>query len=177
MGRAGLAAEGGHIIMMAGDRVSSLELEAAGPALALKARARIEAGAKSLIHEMVRGDLPQITGATVGQAAQHNDLLALEIVQQGGRTLGLGIVTFLHLFNPEIVVIGGSVAMNLGELLFSPMRAAIQQHCIDDAYWRDLRIEPAQLGDNVGIFGAASLVVTQGGLTEVNEALAKLITT
>ena len=174
LGRAGLAAEGGHIILVAGHGVSSLELEAAGPALALKARARIEAGMSSLVTDMVRGDLTQITGATVGQAAQHNDPLALEIIQQGGQMLGLGIVTFLHLFNPEIVVIGGSVAMNLGELLFSPMRAAIQQHCIDEAYWRDLRIEPAQLGDNVGIFGAASLVVTQGGLADVNEALAKL---
>lgn len=174
IGKDGLGAEGGHIILLVGERVSSVELEAAGPALARKARQRIEAGKLSQISHMVKDDLSQITGATVGQAAQNGDALALEIVQEGGHMLGLGIVTFLHLFNPEVVVIGGGVAINLGELLFTPMRAAIQQHSIDDSYWRELRIEPAALGDNAGIFGAAALVVTQGGLTDVSEAIARL---
>ncbi|MEZ4666796.1 MAG: ROK family protein [Anaerolineae bacterium] len=174
LGAAGLGAEGGHIIMIAGDKVSSLELETAGPALAQRARRQIEAGATTAITEMVKGDLSQISGAVVGQAAQQGDKLAQEVVQYAGRVLGLGMVTFLHLFNPEMVVIGGSVAMNLGEMLFAPMRAAIQQHTQDDSYWRELRIEPAALGDNVGIFGAASLVATEGGHMDVAETAARL---
>jgi glucokinase len=173
LGKVGLGAEAGHIIMVAGNRVSTLEKEAAGPSLARKARARIEAGESSSIRELVKGDLTQISGATVGKAAQSGDLLALDIVREGGRMVGLGLVSLLHLFNPEIVVIGGGVS-NLGDLLFTPMREAIQEYCIDRAYWTDLHIERAALGENVSIFGAAALVVTQGGLTDVSQAIANI---
>jgi len=173
LGRTGLAAEAGHMILVTGDHVSTLEKESAGPALARKARTRLEAGGQSLMHDLVDGDLSQISGSTVGRAAVQGDALALEVVRDGGHKLGLGIVSLLHLFNPEIVVIGGGVS-NLGELLFAPMREAIQEYCIDRAYWENLRIERAALGENVSVIGAGSLVVTQGGMSDVAEAAARM---
>jgi len=173
LGKDGLAAETGHVIILAGDQPSTLEKEAAGPALARKARARIEKGEKSLIYDVVKGDLDQISGATVGHAAQQGDALALDIVRYAGRIIGLGMVSLLHLFNPQILVFGGGVSM-LGDLLFDPMREAIRMYCIDSAYWSDLRIEPAALGENVSLIGAASLVVTRGGVVDVAEVVAKL---
>ncbi len=173
LGRSGLAAEAGHIILVAKDRVSTLEKESAGPALARKARERLEAGGASLIRDMVNGDLSQISGATVGRAAVQGDALALDVVRDSGRMLVLGIVSLLHLFNPEMIVIGGGVS-NLGELLFAPMREALQEHCIDRAYWENLRIERAALGENVSVIGAGSLVVTKGGMSDVAEAAARL---
>ncbi|MBI1278003.1 MAG: ROK family protein [Anaerolineaceae bacterium] len=174
LGKNGLGAEAGHIIIQATPEQVRLELETAGPALALKAKSRIEAGEQTMMKELVNGDLSQITGATVGKAANVGDRIALEIVREAGRILGLGMVSLLHLFNPEILVFGGGVSDNLGELLFAPMRDSIQKYCIDDSYWRDLRIESAALGENVSIFGAAALVVTKGGLTDVNEAISHL---
>jgi|FLYN01.1.fsa_nt_gi glucokinase len=173
LGKDGLAAEVGHMVMVVDGTVTTLEKEAAGPALAKQARAQIERGEKSLIHELVKGDLSQISAKTVGQAAEAGDALALEVVRRGGRIVGLGITTLLHLFNPEIVVIGGGVS-KLGELLFAPMREAFQRYTIDTAYWSNLRIERAALGDDVSIVGAAALVVTQGGLKEVYQAIAQL---
>jgi glucokinase len=133
----------------------------------------MEKGERSLIHELVKGDLSQISGKIVGQAADAKDALALEVIGRGGRILGLGITTLLHLFNPEIVVIGSGVS-KLGELLFAPMRAAYQQYAIDTAYWSDLRIQRSALGDDVSIVGAAALVVTHGGLKDVGQAIAQL---
>jgi glucokinase len=159
--------------MVADGQPSTLEKEAAGPALARKARARLEKGEKSTISDMVGGDLDQISGATVGKAAQAGDALALDIVRTAGKMVGLGMVSLLHLFNPEILVFGGGVSL-LGDLLFDPMRDAIQTYCIDSAYWRDLRIEPAALGENVSVIGAASLVVTRGGVVDVADALVRL---
>lgn len=46
---------------------------------------------------------------------------------------------------------------NLGEPLLIPLREAIQQYSIR-AYWEQLKIVPAQLGDNAGLIGAAALV-------------------
>lgn len=173
LGTGGLAAEAGHIIMLVGDRVSTLEKEAAGPALARKARARIEAGEKSVMREIVKGHLDDMSGATVGLAVEQGDKLALDIVREAGRVIGLGMVSLLHLFNPEILVFGGGVS-NIGEPLFAPMREAIQQYCIDRAYWENLRIVPAALGENVSLIGAAALVATQGGFADVAGVVAKL---
>jgi glucokinase len=97
----------------------------------------------------------------------------LGIVQRAGRLLGLGVVSLLHLFNPEILVIGGGVSKT-GELLFAPMRAAIQEHALDTAYWQNLSIEQAALDEDVSIIGAAVLVITQGGQTSLAEVLEKL---
>jgi len=176
LGKTGAGAECGHIIIQSSPAPIRLELETSGPYLALKAKTRIEKGEQSVIKDIVNSDLNQISGATVGKAALAGDALALDIVHEAGRILGLGMVTLLHLFNPEILVFGGSVSDNLGELLWKPMRKSIQKYCIDDSYWRDLQIVPAALGDNVSIFGAAALVITKGGVTDVNEAITHLKT-
>jgi glucokinase len=175
LGRDGLAAEVGHTILLVNGHVSSLEKEAAGPALARQARERIAAGEASLIRDLVAGDLELITGKVVGRAAQQGDRLALSIVQRAGRMVGLGFVSLLHVFNPEIIVVGGGVS-NLGELLFAPMRETIEQHAIDRSYWEHLKIRPAELGENVSLIGAAALVVTRGGVEDVGAVARKLDT-
>ncbi len=174
LGKDGLGAELGHVQMVVdGDRVSSLEREAAGPALARKAVTAMEAGQTSIMREMVNGDLTQVNGSTVGKAAVQGDKLALAIVERAGFILGLGMVTFLHIFNPEIIVLGGGVS-TLGDLLFNPMRDAIKKHALDSSYWQDLEIRPAELGENVSLVGAAALVVTKGGMEDVAAVAHKL---
>ena len=168
LGKDGLGAEVGHMVMLVeGERVSTLEKEAAGPALARQARARLEQGETSIIRDVVGGDLSLITGKVVGEAAMAGDPLGLSIITRAGRIVGLGITTLLHLFNPEVITIGGGVS-KVGSLLFDPMREAIEQTAIDRAYWQDLRIVPAALGDNVSIYGAAALVITRGGIQDID---------
>ncbi|MBZ0277367.1 MAG: ROK family protein, partial [Anaerolineae bacterium] len=173
LGKDGLGAEVGHMVILAGDRVSTLEREAAGPALARQARARIETGESSIMHAMVGADLSKIDGAIVGHAAQKGDALALDIVHYAGRIVGLGVASLLHLFNPEIIVLGGGVSQ-LGELIFAPLREAMQTYTIDEAYWNNLEIVPAALGENVSIIGAAALVATRGGMEDVADVVAKI---
>ncbi len=158
-GATGIGAEVGHMIMVVeGDRASSLEKEAAGPAMARRAVARIQAGESSRITEMVGGDLSAVTGKTVGDAALAGDALALDVVRHTGRLIGYGITSLMHLFNPTIFVIGGGVS-TLGDLLFDPMREAIRQHALAPAYWEHTPIVLAALGDDVAIIGAATLAL------------------
>lgn len=173
LGKDGLAAEVGHMPMVVGDTVTTLEKEAAGPALARKARARIEGGEKSMIFDLVGGSLDKCSGSIVGRAAAQGDALALDIVQRAGFIVGLGLTSLLHIFNPEIIVLGGGVS-NLGDLLFNPMREAIEKYCIDPSYWQDLHIKPAELGENVSLVGAAALVITRGGMEDVAALTHKL---
>lgn len=162
LGHGGFAAEIGHMVMLINGHELRFEQAAAGPALAKQARERIEQGAESIISQLVQGDLSRIDSKIVGQAAAQGDALALEIVQRAGRLIGLGLTSLLHLFNPEIVVIGGGVS-KMGSLLLDPMRAAIRESVIYEGYIDRLRIEMAALGEDVSIIGAAALVHTQGG--------------
>jgi glucokinase len=174
LGKSGLAAEAGHIpLVLDSGRVSTLELESAGPDMAAQAARRIQAGESSILSERVNGDLSKIDGSAVGRAAQEGDALALDIVRRAGKMVGLGIVTLLHLFNPEIVVYGGGVS-KLGDLIFEPLMAAVKQHAHDPAYVQDVRIVHAGLGDDVSIIGAACLVVTEGGVADLAQVAERL---
>jgi glucokinase len=162
LGHGGFAAEIGHMVMLINGQELRFEQEAAGPALAKHAQERIEQGTSSIMQTMVDGDLSRIDSKIIGQAAQQGDPLAVEIVQRAGRVIGLGLTSLLHLFNPEIIVIGGGVS-KIGSLLLDPMRAAIRESVIYEGYVDRLRIEMAALVEDVSIIGAAALVHTQGG--------------
>jgi glucokinase len=174
LGREGLGAEAGHIPLIVGDgKVSSIELEAAGPAIAGQVRRRIQAGETSIVTELVNDDLSKIDAKAVGQAAAQGDSVALEQLAYAGRIIGIGIVSLLHLFNPEIIVIGGGVSKT-GDLLFKPMWDAIRKHVIDDAYLENFKIEMAGLGDDVALVGAAALVASEGGRLDVRDLIQML---
>ena len=162
VGQNGFAAEVGSMLVIEDGQATTWEKVAAGPAIAQQAQARLEQGEQSLIREMVQGDLTRIDARIVGEAAQGGDPLAVEIVQRAGHVIGLGITTLLHLFNPEIIVIGGSVSQ-IGDLLFEPMHTAIQDTVIYEGYINNLRIEMAALGEDVSLIGGAALVNTRGG--------------
>ncbi len=168
-GRAGLAAELGHIPIIIDDsNVTSIELQAAGPAIVRRIKSALEAGARSRLVELAGNDLSQIDARAVGAAAAEGDKLAIETLAHAGRMIGLGIVTALLLFNPEIIVIGGGVTKT-GELLFAPMRQTVHEHILDGAFTAGLRIERAALGDDVALVGAAALTATAGGRMDISE--------
>ena len=168
-GRAGLAAELGHIPIIIDDsNVTSIELQAAGPAIVRRIKSALEAGARSRLVELAGNDLSQIDARAVGAAAAEGDKLAIETLAHAGRMIGLGIVTALLLFNPEIIVIGGGVTKT-GELLFAPMRQTVHEHILDGAFTAGLRIERAALGDDVALVGAAALAATAGGRMDISE--------
>lgn len=174
LGKTGLAGEAGHMIILAEDgRVSSVEKEAAGPALARHMRKHLQSGEESSIRDMVNNDLNAIDAEVIGKAANQGDPLAIRVVQYGGKIVGLGIVTLLHLFNPEVIVIGGGVS-NIGKLLFDQIQQTVEKHALDDDYWKDLQIVPAGLAGNVSIIGAGALVLTGGGQADASKILTQL---
>jgi len=163
IGSRGLGGECGHLIIIAdGEHVSTLEKEAAGPALARQAVAAIKAGTPSKIKEMVSGNLDEIAGKTVGDAARVGDALALQIVARAGKIIGLGIVSLLHAFNPQIIIIGGGVAKGTKDLLLKPMREAIETYALDPSYWQNLVIAPTMIGEDVCLIGAGALALRRG---------------
>ncbi len=147
----GLAIEPGHIpFVMPDGRVLDLELLASGTAIGRRARERLTAtDAPSKLR-----DLAMVDGKAVGEAAQRGDPLAGAVIEEAGRWLGLGLVTLAHLFNPQAIVLGGSVA-TLGELILRPAREQLAAHLIDSAFNDPDLLRLAALGDDVCLTGAA----------------------
>jgi glucokinase len=162
VGAHGLGGEAGHMMMVVNDQVLDLEQAASGTAIARQARQRLQDGAESRIRDQVGDKLDDVTARIVGDAAQAGDALAVELIGRAGFMVGLGIASLLHIFNPQIVVVGGGVTKT-GDLLFGPMRQAVEQHVLDPDYCHNLPIVHAALGDDVALIGAAALVRTRGG--------------
>jgi len=146
----GFASEPGHQqINLPDGGIKRLEELASGTALGMIGTERAPTVSTSILYGQA-----QITGKTVGEAAQNGDPLALDIINEAGRYLGLGLVNLLHLFNPKAIVIGGSVSQ-LGDLLLNPAREVIQARVMDAVFWRDDLIRIAAMGDDVCLYGAA----------------------
>jgi glucokinase len=129
---------------------------AAGPAIAQLAQRKLREGRPSLMRELAAGHIQHVTAKEVGQAANAGDALALEVVAYVARIIGVGLVNLLHLFDPEMVVVGGSVAL-MGEVLMQPVLATVGE-CVLPPY-SDIPIVPAELGDDGGLLGAAALAM------------------
>ena len=158
LGEHGVAAEAGHMaISLDGPRCSCgnrgcLEAYASGTSLANLAREAIAAGRRSALAK--HGE--ELDAKLIENAADHGDALAQELIEQAGTALGVGIRNLLHLFNPTVVVIGGGVS-RIGPRLWDPMWRVIEADAMSQ-YRHDLRIVPAELGDDMGLIGAALLV-------------------
>jgi glucokinase len=106
--------------------------------------------------DIVSGNLEAINVEVIAQAAQQGDALANTVLDDSFYALGMAVVSFLHSYNPSIVVIGGGVS-NLGERMFKPVRDTVNRHVMDPAYV--CPIVPAQLSSDVGLLGALALAL------------------
>jgi glucokinase len=136
-----------------------LEAYASGPNIALRAVEEIEAGAVSRLPSLVGGDLSKVTAQTVYQAAQDGDDLALEVVNDTARFLGVGIGNLLNVFNPEAVVVCGGVTL-AGDHLFVPLRREVARRAFKPAV-AACRIVPGELAGTAGVYGAAKAFLDQ----------------
>ncbi len=136
-----------------------LEAYASGPNIAIRAIEEIEAGAVSRLPGYVGGDLTQITAQTVYLAAQEGDELALEVVNDTAKFLGVGIGNLLNVFNPEVVVVCGGVTL-AGDHLFVPLRREVSRRAFKPAV-AACRIVPGELVGTAGVYGAAKAFLDQ----------------
>jgi glucokinase len=161
LGTCGFAAEVGHMtidlngpICNCGN-IGCLETLASGTAIARFAVERISRGEKSAIAELVAGDYSKITAEVVEKAAKSGDAVAKAIMDTAGTNLGVGVVNLVHIFNPELVIIGGGVS-KAGDLIFEPIRRVVARRVMRDI---SVRITAPALGDNPGLLGAVALVL------------------
>ena len=134
-----------------------LESLASGTAIARMARAKL-AGSASTESVMASEAIETLSSESVFKAAAQGDKLALDVLEGAVQALSVGLSNVLHVFNPDLVVLGGGVSAGLNDLDYLPRikslmlkRAMSQRH-------KAFRLVPSQLGDGVGMVGAAAMV-------------------
>ncbi|WP_129632191.1 ROK family protein [Candidatus Oscillochloris fontis] len=157
-GRLGAATEVGSILLDPA-RVTRWEDLASGSALGRAAAAAMPDHPQSLLHTLASPTT--ITAAHVAQAAAAHDVLATQLMQREAHLLGIGFASLLHLFSPEVLLVGGSVILENPTLL-EQARTIAYAHVLTDLY-REVPILPASLGDEAGVIGAATLALEAVG--------------
>lgn len=88
------------------------------------------------------------------------DPLALELMEETMAALGSALASLIHMFNPELIVIGGGVA-EAGEPLFEGIRKEVSRRSMPSMA-EGVRIEAAYQGNLCGMIGAALQVWEYG---------------
>ena len=152
-GAHGIAGEVGHIVVQRGGprcrcgNDGCVEAIASGTGIAQAAARLAPENRDSALH-----GIASPTAADVVRAARGDDELAKTILETAGAYLGVALGTLVNLFNPQVIVLGGSV-LKAGSLLTRPMRRSMFESSWA-ASRKGLRIVRPALGDDVGLIGA-----------------------
>ncbi len=158
-GASDVAGEIGHITIETNGRRCGcgndgcLEAYASGTAIARRMAEAMEAGGESSL--VGTGDAGPLTAQAVYDAAAAGDPLALEVVQDTAKYLGVGVANLINILNPEIVVICGGVTQ-AGDRLFTPLRREVTRRAFKPAV-EVCRIVPGELPGTAGVIGAAKV--------------------
>lgn len=82
---------------------------------------------------------------------------AQRAIEDAGEAIGRALASLVTLFNPELVVIGGDLA-SAGDVLFEPLRRAIDRHALPAAT-RTVTVVPGELGERAEARGGAGIVL------------------
>jgi len=134
-----------------------LETLASGPAIAARARALMEAGRPSLLTGWIGNQPERLTGPLLHQAAEAGDELAVEVLAEAGRYLGICVANLINLFNPSRIILAGGVA-GAGRFVLDPLRETAVARALQVPA-RAVSIVTSELGPSYMELGAVTLVL------------------
>lgn len=163
-GHSGFSGEFGHIQMVSDGvlcycgKVGCLETVASGKALVKKSIVGIGDGKSSLISKLTNNLIQEIKLDTIINSALQGDQFALELFEEASEYLAKGISTLIHLFNPEIIIIGGDMSC-AGSLLIDLLRHKINKYTMIKLK-QDTQLVLSELSEKAGLLGAIPVVMS-----------------
>ena len=160
-GKSGFSGEFGHtnvfdneIICHCGKK-GCLETEASGSALHRILIERIQNGESSILSNRILSKDNVLTLDEIIASVNKEDLLCIEIVEEIGQKLGKQIAGLINIFNPELVIIGGTLSLT-GDYITQPIKTAVRKYSLNLVN-KDSAIMTSKLKDKAGIVGACML--------------------
>lgn len=159
-GKSGFSGEFGHFCFFDNEvlchcgKKGCLETEASGWALQRTLLERYKKGCGTILAKKIdSGD--NISLADLVEAIRKEDTLCIDILEQIGFNLGKGIAGLINIFNPELVVLGGTLSLT-GEYISLPIKSAIRKYSLNLVN-QDTEIKRSRLGERAGVLGACLL--------------------
>lgn len=138
-------------------KTGCLEASAGGWAIVQQAEMAISAGHTSSL--AARGKESALTVHGIALAAQAGDALAMTLIQRSARVAGESLSAMVNMFNPEVVVLGGTIA-SAGEVFLAEVRQRIYELSLPLAT-RDLQIIYSNKDEREPLRGGAELAREQ----------------
>lgn len=160
-GKSGFSGEFGHTnvfdneILCHCGKKGCLETEASGIALHRTLIERIQKGESSILSERILSKEKPLTLDEIIASVNKEDLLCIEIVEEIGHKLGKQIAGLINVFNPELVIIGGTLSLT-GEYITQPIKTAIRKYSLNLVN-KDSTVVTSKLKDKAGVIGACML--------------------
>lgn len=157
----GTAGEIGHMTVeldgpLCGDgKPGHAEAIGSGTAIAREGRALLESGSAPILAELVR-EPAEVSAADVGRAADRGDPASRAVLDRAWTAVGAMCASLVNVLNPEVIVLGGSIAVHRHELL-GVVRDEIDRRAFAIPA-RRVRVALAELGDDVSLIGSLPIV-------------------
>lgn len=160
-GKSGFSGEFGHIstydneIICHCGKKGCLETEASGSAMHRIFMERIKNGENSILSHRANEKNVPITLEELVAAVNREDLLCIEIVEEIGQKLGKQIAGLINIFNPDMVIIGGTLSLT-EEYITQPIKTAVRKYSLNLVN-KDSVITSSKLKEKAGIVGACMI--------------------
>jgi len=159
-GKSGFSGEFGHVnaydneIICHCGKKGCLETEASGRALHRKLLELVQNGASTFLSEKINKN-ENITLEDIIEYVNKEDVLCIDLVEGIGRQLGKHIAGLINLFNPDMVIIGGTVSLT-DEYITQPIKTAVRKYSLNLVN-KDSVITTSKLKEKAGVIGACML--------------------
>ncbi|SNX53846.1 ROK family glucokinase [Thermoanaerobacterium sp. RBIITD] len=131
-----------------------LESYASGTSLVKFAKKAIESGRDTILKNI---PMDEIKAENIFEAAKSGDKLSIELIDAEAFYLGIGIVNIMAFYNPKRIIIGGGLSSQW-DVLYDKMMKTVEERALKPN--REIcDVVKAELGGNVGLMGAAALVL------------------
>lgn len=109
----------------------------------------------SILSKYVEGDFSKLSSKVLFDAAKAGDGLSIRFVEEIGKLNAIGFANVIDIYDPSLITIGGSVALENQELMINPIKKYVGDHARN----RVSRIIITPLAEDAGLYGAIAAVL------------------
>lgn len=158
----GSAAEMGHMVVNGNGALCGcgsngcLEAYASKTAMQNFIKSQIRKGRKTVLEEAIaKGGV--IKSKYLTRAYEENDPVAVEIIDQAIRYLGIATANYVNIFHPEMFIFSGGIIESFGKTMMDKIIDEAHRHAMPGLV-DDVDFRMAELGDDAGVYGGYSLI-------------------
>lgn len=115
-----------------------------------------ESEKSSLVFKIIENNLDLLTPKVISQAAEQNDIYAINVINNLGTRIGYAMASVANLLDLTTIIVGGGVA-GFGSRLLQAIENGMRERVLQSLKPR-VKVISAKLSNDAGIQGASSLV-------------------